>query len=96
MFEGCKKLVGDITYSVYRTDESYAKVDGGYFSDKVYTRPWAKLADGTLTFLYGYKKTFYDQADQQPKVFFDLMGRKVSVPQKGQIYILDGKKVAHQ
>ena len=38
-------------------------------------------------------KGIYDAADQQPKVFFDLMGRKVSAPQKGAIYIVNGKKM---
>ena len=33
----------------------------------------------------GSNKGIYDQADQQPKVYFDLMGRKVAAPQKGEI-----------
>ena len=40
-------------------------------------------------------KGIYDQADQQPKVYFDLMGRKVAAPQKGEIYIVNGKKVVY-
>lgn len=40
-------------------------------------------------------KGIYDQADMQPKVYFDLMGRKVATPQKGEIYIVNGKKVVY-
>lgn len=40
-------------------------------------------------------KGIYDQADLQPKVYFDLMGRKVAAPQKGEIYIVNGKKVVY-
>ena len=43
----------------------------------------------------GYDKGVYDQADQQPKVYFDLMGRKVNAPQKGEIYIVNSKKVIY-
>lgn len=43
----------------------------------------------------GSNKGIYDQADQQPKVYFDLMGRKVAAPQKGEIYIVNGKKVVY-
>lgn len=43
----------------------------------------------------GSNKGIYDQADQQPKVYFDLMGRKVATPQKGEIYIVNGKKVVY-
>ena len=57
MFRDCQKLIGDIAYDASKIDESYATVDGGYFTDKVYTRPWVKYAEGTLTFQYGYKKT---------------------------------------
>ena len=44
---------------------------------------------------YGSDKGIYDQADMQPKVYFDLMGRKVTAPQKGEIYIVNGKKVVY-
>ena len=37
----------------------------------------------------------YDQADQQPKTFYDLMGRRVNAPVKGNIYIVNGKKVVY-
>ena len=58
MFEGCKSLSGDIDWtSDNAADKTYAKLDGGYFCDRAYDRPWVKYADGTLTFLYGYKKT---------------------------------------
>ena len=59
MFEGCNSLSGDIDWTSDKAaDKTYAKTDGGYFRDKAYdNRPWVKYADGTLTFLYGYKKT---------------------------------------
>lgn len=44
---------------------------------------------------YGSDKGICDQADQQPKVYFDLMGRKVTAPKKGEIYIVNGKKVMY-
>ena len=40
-------------------------------------------------------KGIYNQADLQPKVYFDLMGRKVTAPKKGEIYIVNGKKVVY-
>lgn len=43
----------------------------------------------------GSNKGIYDQADLQSKVYFDLMGRKVAAPQKGEIYIVNGKKVVY-
>ena len=58
MFSGCNSLSGDIDWSDKAVDKTYAKTDGGYFRDKAYdNHPWVKYADGTLTFLYGYKKT---------------------------------------
>ena len=58
MFAYCESLSGDIDWSDKAVDKTYAKTDGGYFRDKAYdNRPWVKYADGTLTFLYGYKKT---------------------------------------
>ena len=57
MFTGCTKLAGDIVYDKNKVDKTYAKFEGGYLSDRLYTRPWVKYANGTLTFLYGYKKT---------------------------------------
>ena len=43
----------------------------------------------------GSNKGIYDPTDLQPKVYFDLMGRKVAAPQKGEIYIVNGKKVVY-
>ena len=59
MFSNCSSLSGDIDWTSDKpTDKTYAKTDGGYFRDKAYNnRPWAKYADGTLTFRCGYKKT---------------------------------------
>ena len=59
MFMACSSLSGDIDWTSDKpSDKTYAKTDGGYFRDKAYdNRPWVKYADGTLTFLYGYKKT---------------------------------------
>ena len=57
MFTGCTKLAGDIVYDENKVDKTYAKFEGGYLSDRLYTRPWVKYADGTLSFKYGYKKT---------------------------------------
>ena len=56
MFYQCRNIIGEIPYNG-TIDATYAKVEGGYFTDKVYTRPWVKYADGTLAFKYGYKKT---------------------------------------
>ena len=60
MFYKSSSLSGDIDWASDKaTDKTYAKTDGGYFRDKAYdNRPFVKFADGTLTFLYGYKKTF--------------------------------------
>ena len=89
MFMGCNSLSGDIDWkSVKVSNKTYAKTDGGYFRDKAYdNRPWVKYADGTLTFLYGYKKTlggneyelnsgtylpaWYEKKDDITKVVFD-------------------------
>ena len=59
MFLYCDSLSGDIAYDQNHVDKTYAKIDGGYFRDKAYAnRPWAKYADGTLTFFVSeYKKT---------------------------------------
>ena len=58
MFSYCDSLSGDINWTSDKAnDKTYAKIDGGYFRDKAYdNRPWAKYADGTLTFRCGYKK----------------------------------------
>ena len=59
MFYNCIKLKGEEEWKNDKAiDKTYAKIDGGYFRDKAYdNRPWAKYADGTLTFRCGYKKT---------------------------------------
>ena len=57
MFSGCKKLKGDIEYNPSKVDKTYATVDGGYFRNIKYLRPWVKFVDGVLTFQYGYKET---------------------------------------
>ena len=59
MFLYCDSLSGDIAYDQNYVDKTYAKIDGGYFRDKAYAnRPWAKYADGTLTFFVSeFKKT---------------------------------------
>ena len=59
MFYNCKKLKGEEEWKNDKAiDKTYAKIDGGYFRDKAYdNRPWAKYADGTLTFRCGYKRT---------------------------------------
>lgn len=36
-----------------------------------------------------------EKADRQPKAYFDLMGRKVSTPKHGGIYIQNGKKLVY-
>ena len=58
MFSYCNSLSGDIDWTSDKaTDKTYAKTGGGYFRDKAYdNRPYVKYADGTLTFLCGYKK----------------------------------------
>ena len=59
MFYNCFSLSGDIAYDNKTYDKTYAKIVGGYFRDKAYAnRPWAKYADGTLTFFVSeYKRT---------------------------------------
>ena len=59
MFLYCDSLSGDIASDQNHVDKTYAKIDGGYFRDKAYAnRPWAKYADGTLTFFVSeFKKT---------------------------------------
>lgn len=58
MFSRCYKLAGE-TKSYYPThvNGDFAKIDGGYFLDATYLRPWVKQNDKTFTFYYGYKKT---------------------------------------
>lgn len=58
MFSRCYKLAGE-TKSYYPThvNGDFAKIDGGYFLDATYLKPWVKQNDKTFTFYYGYKKT---------------------------------------
>ena len=58
MFSRCYKLAGE-TKSYYSThvNGDFAKIDGGYFLDAKYLRPWVKQNDKTFTLYYGYKKT---------------------------------------
>lgn len=58
MFKGCTSLKGDKAFDPNFTDKTYAVIVDGYFSSKDYIRPWAKLADGTLTFYYSSKQHF--------------------------------------
>ena len=64
MFDGCLKLQGDIAFDANYIDKTYAKLEGGYFVDKDFVRPWVKFADGVLTFRYGYKKTIDKDAKE--------------------------------
>ena len=58
MFSRCYMLAGE-TKSYYPThvNGDFAKIDGGYFLDATYLKPWVKQNDKTFTFYYGYKKT---------------------------------------
>lgn len=59
MFSGCSMLVGEsMSYSPACVDGDYAKIVGGYFLDATDLKPWVKQNDKTITFYYGYKKTF--------------------------------------
>lgn len=59
MFSGCFKLAGEsMSYKPAYVNGDYAKFDRGYFLDATYLIPWVKLNDKTITFYYGYKKTF--------------------------------------
>lgn len=58
MFSRCYKLAGETnSYNPAHVNGDYAKIDGGYFLDDTYLKPWVKLNDKTITFYYGYKKT---------------------------------------
>lgn len=56
MFDGCTSLLGAIAFDSRHIDSYYAKVDGGYFTDKQYTGAYAVKSWDNLTFYYGYKK----------------------------------------
>lgn len=58
MFELCYQLAGETkSYYPAHVNGDFAKIDGGYFLDATYLRPWVKQNDKTFTFYYGYKKT---------------------------------------
>lgn len=58
MFDLCYQLAGESkSYYPAHVNGDYAKIDGGYFLDATYLKPWVKQNDKTFTFYYGYKKT---------------------------------------
>ena len=58
MFYRCYNLAGEsMTYYPAHVNGDFAKIDGGYFLDATYLKPWVKQNDKTFTFYYGYKKT---------------------------------------
>lgn len=58
MFSDCFKLAGEsMSYNPAYVNGDYAKINGGYFLDATYLKPWVKLNDKTITLYYGYKKT---------------------------------------
>lgn len=58
MFYRCSNLAGETkSYYPAHVNGDFAKIDGGYFLDATYLRPWVKLNDKTITLYYGYKKT---------------------------------------
>ena len=58
MFSGCFKLASEsMSYKPAYVNGDYAKINGGYFLDATYLKPWVKLNDKTITLYYGYKKT---------------------------------------
>ena len=60
MFSDCTSLKGDISCDGENyTDKTYAKTNGGYFTDAAkYTIPWVKYDGGTLSFRYSVKRVF--------------------------------------
>ena len=55
MFSNCEKLKGEEVWTEDKaTDNTYAKIEGGYFSGGI---PMVKYADGTLTFFLTSKET---------------------------------------
>ena len=62
MFELCYQLAGETkSYYPAHVNGDFAKIDGGYFLDAKYLIPWVKQNDKTITFYYGYKKTFRER-----------------------------------
>lgn len=58
MFSRCSNLAGEtMSYYPAHVNGDFAKIDGGYFLDATYLKPWVKQNDKTFTFYYGYTKT---------------------------------------
>lgn len=58
MFYRCSKLAGESkTYNPAHVNGDFAKIDGGYFLDAIYLKPWVKQNGKTITLYYGYTKT---------------------------------------
>ncbi len=51
MFLDCHSLKGDIAYDADKKEVDYAKTEDGYLT--LYTGPYVRLNEGTLTFYYG-------------------------------------------
>ena len=57
MFYRCSKLAGESkSYNIAHVNGDFAKINGGYFLDDRYLKPWVKQNGKTFTFYYGYKK----------------------------------------
>ena len=87
-----------LTVGAYR---AYLELDGG---DLALSKSYRMVfGDGGTTGVDringegadGYDNGVSDQAGRQPKVYFDLMGRKVKPPRKGGVYIVNGRKVVY-
>ena len=62
MFYRCYNLAGESkSYNPAHINGDYAKIVGGYFLDATDLKPWVKQNDKTITFYYGYKKTFRER-----------------------------------
>lgn len=62
MFYRCSKLAGESkSYNIAHVNGDFAKIVGGYFLDATYLKPWVKQNGKTITFYYGYKKTFRER-----------------------------------
>jgi len=61
MFYRCSKLAGESkSYNIAHVNGDFAKINGGYFLDDRYLKPWVKQNGKTFTFYYGYKKTLVE------------------------------------
>ena len=77
-FDGCTRLQGAIAYDSSKTGAEYANPLTGYFT---------ATGEGDVT---GIKNVVSELATD---TWYDLQGRNVQHPQKGKIYIRQGKKV---